>query len=250
MSSLDSAIRILRSLSAQKPTLRVSDVSAELDLPKSTASRLLKTLSDGGLLERLEGSRQYSAGPLLLQLGGLYVSTHSVLDLVDRVLAELVESFSFTGYAGILDALDVVVLRQWQGSHPLRLVLDVGSRVPALHTAMGVALLADRDDAQIAAMLGPSAPFERIGQCRRKGWVEVPCPTVPGITAIGAVIKSADRGQPSIGISMSFPDHAADRRLRGEMAAKLVEAVREITDLSTMPLRLNRLSGSVPLPRA
>lgn len=258
MSSLDSAIRILQSLTAQKPVLRVSDVSAELDLPKSTVSRLLKTLSDGGLLERDEGSRHYSAGPLLLQLGGLYVSRRSVLDLVDRVLAKLVETFGFTGYAGILDGTDVIVLRQWQGSHPLRFILDVGSRIPAVQTALGMALLSEMEDRQIAKLLGSSsngaAPLDAIKagieQCRRHEWVEVPCESAPGITAIGALIRSDADRQPSISLSLSFPDHAADRARRDEMAAQLLAGVREITHLANMPLRLNRLGDrAAPSPR-
>lgn len=251
MSSLESAIRILQSLSAERPTLRVSDAALELNIPKSTVSRLLKTLSEGGLLERQDGGRQYSVGPLLLHLGGLYVSTHNVLDLVDRFLARLVETYGFTGYAGILDGADVVVLRQWQGNHPLRLVLDVGSRLPAEQTALGLSLLSNCDDPVIAERLGPSvlhpvtgeavplaATMADIARCRSAGWIEVPCATAPGITSLGAVIKADGGNQPDISMSMSFPDHAADAALRQDMVAELRAAVSEITDLSNMPLRL------------
>ncbi|MBS7701279.1 IclR family transcriptional regulator [Chelatococcus sp. YT9] len=252
MSSLESAIRILQSLSPQKPTLRVSDAAAELDIPKSTVSRLLKTLSEGGILERQDGGREYSVGPLLLQLGGLYVSTHSVLDLVDRSLLRLVETFGFTAYAGILDGADVVVLRQWQGSHPLRLVLDVGSRLPAEQTALGLSLLSNCEDAVVAERLGASVVHPVTGEaipladtlkdvrrCREAGWIQVACATAPGITSIGAVITARNASQPDISISVSFPDHAADDALRSAMAAEIIKAAREITELSSMPLQLS-----------
>lgn len=256
MSNLESAIRILQSMSAEKPVLRVTDVSNELDLPKSTVSRLLKTLSDGGLLERDDDSRQYSVGPLLLQLGGLYVSSRSALDLIDREMPRLISTYGFTGYAGILDTAHVTILRQWQGSHPLRFILDVGSRLPAEQTALGLALLADGDDAQVAGAIGPDtrdpvtgAPVRleevmvQVENCRRDEWIEVPCATAPGITAIGTVIKSSSEGEPSIGLSISFPDHAADEALRAEMAARLTETARRIGALANMPLRLSRLGG-------
>jgi DNA-binding IclR family transcriptional regulator len=256
MSSLESAIRILQSMSAGKPVLRVSDVSNELDLPKSTVSRLLKTLSEGGLLERDDESRQYSVGPLLLQLGGLYVSSRSVLDLIDREMPRLVSTYGFTGYAGILDGGHVVVLRQWQGSHPLRFILDVGSRLPAEQTALGLALMADSDDAAIEATLGAGATdpvtgapvtlaqiMHDVERCRRDEWIEVPCATAPGITAIGTVITASHAGEPSIGLSISFPDHAADEALRAQMASRLTETARRIATLANMPLRLSRLGG-------
>lgn len=256
MSNLESAIRILQSMSAEKPVLRVTDVSNELDLPKSTVSRLLKTLSEGGLLERDDDSRQYSVGPLLLQLGGLYVSSRSALDLIDREMPRLISTYGFTGYAGILDASQVTILRQWQGSHPLRFILDVGSRLPAVQTALGLALLADGNDAQIESVVGrdtcdpvTGAPVRlddimgEVARCRRDEWIEVPCATAPGITAIGTVIKSTNEGEPSIGLSISFPDHAADEALRAEMASRLTETARRIGTLANMPLRLSRLGG-------
>lgn len=256
MSTLDSAIRILQCLSPERPLLRVSEVSQALDLPKSTVSRLLKTLSDGGLLARNEDSRAYSSGPLMLQWGSLYLSRHSLLDLVEHVVTTHVETFGFTGYAGILDGADAIVLRSWQGSYPLRFVLEVGSRNAAFQAAVGIALLSEQDDAHIAAILGPEprdpvsgitksldAVMAMIARFRRDGWIELPCETVPGITAIGTLVKAERSAEPSIGISMSFPDHAADAALRTEMAASLVRAAHELSTLASQPLRPIRPSS-------
>src|SRR5690606_16445512 len=103
LSSLQSAIRILHCLSAETPRLRVTELAERLDMPKSTVSRLLRTLSEGGVLDRDHDTREYMAGPVALQLGGLYMARHDLLDLVDEAVCKLVDRFGFTGYVAVLD---------------------------------------------------------------------------------------------------------------------------------------------------
>jgi DNA-binding IclR family transcriptional regulator len=237
MSSLDSAIRILQCLSTETPFLKVSQIAERLALPKSTVSRLMKTLNDGGLLCPDGRSRGYRAGPLALRLGTIYLSHHDLLGQVDDALAQLVEKYGFTGYAGALDGSDVVTLRQRQGRYPLRYLLDVGGRLPAVTTAIGLALLARDEDAAIRRLVAPlpdvptdelpsmAQVMHAVGRCRRDHVIEVRCASVPGITAIGAAVgvrSEIDDGRdPSIGFSLSFPEAATDAEMRARMSADL-----------------------------
>jgi DNA-binding IclR family transcriptional regulator len=245
MSSLESAIRILHCLSADTPRLRVTELSDRLSLPKSTVSRLLKTLSEGGVLDRDPETKEYVAGPITLQLGGLYMAKHDLLDLVDDAVRRLVEQFRFTGYVAVLDQSEAVVLRCRQGAYPLKFVLEVGTRQPAAEAALGIGLLAQLGEDELSQVL--AAPREQdsyvhpteqetralIAAFRRDGWVAVPCLSVPGITAIGSAVIVAGSRQPAIGFSVSFPDSAVDRALRGRIAAEVCAAARKLTSVAS-----------------
>ena len=110
MSSLTTAIEILRCFSADAPELRVSDIAHRASVPKSTVSRLLKEMQND-LVEQDEKSRRYRPGPLAFRLGTLYQAHLHILDLVENAVEKLVEEFRLIGYVGVLDGTDVVILR-------------------------------------------------------------------------------------------------------------------------------------------
>lgn len=220
MSSLDSAIRILRCLSPRTPVLKVTEVAERLDLPKSTVSRLMKLLHEGGLLQRDENAPTYGPGPLGLTLGRLYLASNGVLAQIDRALAEIVEAHGFSGFAGVLDGEEVVVVCQRQGWYQLRYVLELGERLDVRESAMGTALMARREGVPPAA----DAATRRFLEERV---VEVACLSVPGITAIGTALRPA--GQTTgIGFSISFPDAAAPPETRRAIRDAVLAAARAI----------------------
>lgn len=245
MSSLDSAIRILKCLTLETPALRVSEIAERLGLPKSTVSRLLKTLSESGILDRNDETRQYVAGPMALQLGGVYMANNNVLDLVDEAVRRLVELFRFTGYIAVLEDSELVVLRCRQGGYPLKFVLEIGSRHPAVDAALGIALLAKLDDAGLERALthakaaNPPASFnlgatkDLVEQVRRDGYIEIPCLSVPGITAIGSAVYVPGIQKPAVGFSISFPTIAANQELRDRMARQVLASARAIENRMT-----------------
>lgn len=245
MSSLESAIRILHCLTADTPRLRVSELAERLRIPKSTVSRLLKALSEGGVLDRDEGTKEYLAGPLTLQLGGLYMAKHDLLDLVDDSVREMVQRFGFTGYVAVLDRAEAVVLRCRQGRYPLKFMLEVGTRWPAAEAALGIGLLAQLDGPELARILEapqgddsrPHPPaattMVQIEEFRRQGWIQVPCLSVPEITAIGSAAAVSLGNQPPISFSIAFPDAAVDEGMRERIAAEVARTARRLSSIAS-----------------
>ncbi len=102
MSSLENGLAIIGLLNAGHPVLRVGEVCRKLDMPKSSVSRLLRTMSEFGLLEREANDVGYVVGPRALLLGKLYTSRHGMLALAGGMLDELIAEFGFTGYVSVL----------------------------------------------------------------------------------------------------------------------------------------------------
>ena len=240
MSSLGSALDILRCFSAVAPDLGVTEVAGLLGMPKSSVSRLMKTMGEAGLLEQDDSRRTYRPGVLAFELGNLYQRHLKVLDLVDQSLKALVDSTGLTGYVGVLNEADIILIQVRQGTYPVRLVLEKGYRVPAFVTAMGLALLARLADDEIAALY-PSVPhygetnltksFDEliadIRRVRKRGFAQVAGTTFSGFSAIAVAVESSAEMQ-RLGFSLSFPNAALTRARKDEVAIRMIEVARQI----------------------
>jgi DNA-binding IclR family transcriptional regulator len=235
MSSLTNAMRILSLLSKERPVLRVGEVCRDLDLPKSSVSRLLKELSEFGIVEREAGEFGYGAGRMALTLAETYMSRHTLLDQVEIAIAALANEFGFVGYIAVQSGPDIVIVQVKHGAYPLRLVQAVGERIPAFRTAIGRALLARTDDAEAVELVrsGADAPvFQKdilteLGIVRRTGISLISDWVIPGIAAIGAAVSDPAKGE-QLGFSISYPVSATDDLLRERMAQRVREVAQAI----------------------
>lgn len=240
MSSLTTAIEILRCFSSGTPELRVSDIARQVSVPKSTVSRLLKDMQQHDLVEQDVKSRRYRPGPFAFRLGALYQAHLHILDLVENTVEELVEEFRLIGYVGVLDGTDVVILRIRQGSDLLRIVLEPGSRLPAFATAIGNALLARLDDESLMDLLPPVMTYEAtdwsidrvdllrdLGETRRTGCAATTHRTFVGIGAVGAAVGTAD-GRQVLAFCLSYPTNAHFESQREHMIRRVTDCAERI----------------------
>lgn len=233
MSSLESALQILGLLGPARPVLRVGEVCRELGMAKSSVSRLMRTLSDHGLLEREQGDAGYGAGRRTLELADLYSTRHTLLDLIDLTLDKIVLRFGFAAYAGVLSGRELLILRAKHGDYPLRLVQHVGKRLPSYDTAIGRALLSrlpeDEAPAAFASETSPDrhAYGPELERVFRSGLAETVSAVIPGIAAIGTAVYSRDRRE-ALGFSVSFPTSAVSPDLHVEMAAWMREEAASV----------------------
>lgn len=255
MSSLETAVGILRCFSADMPELAVGDVAKRIGAPKSTISRLMRAMADCGLVEQSPQTRRYRVGQLPFRLGQLYQSHVEVLEMVEAELASLVEETGFTGYVGVLNGADIVLLRRRHGRYPVRMVLEPSYRVAAFTTAIGKALLARHSNDELRALLPATLIHEPTGLrrpmarflaemdlVRQRKWAGASQETFPGMAAIGTAVGSAD-AQPPVGLSLSFPVNAAPPATQAHMTDRLVAATRRIAERSGDPIWSAQIAG-------
>ena len=227
MSSLENAFAILALLEPGRSVLRVGEVCRELGLAKSSVSRLMKTMSTFGLLEREQSDQGYVVGRRALELADLYLSRHTLLDLIDVTVDRIVTEFGFAGYACVLSGSELLILRLKHGSYPLRFIQPVGMRLPSYDTAIGRALLSRLDEKDALNLAATGEPISKrtvkaeLARIRETGIAASISTTIGGIGAIGAAVRKPD-GE-SIGFSISFPISASDASLR----LRMVEWVRD-----------------------
>ena len=240
MSSLENGIRILQCFSTNQVELRVSDVAQSLSLPKSTVSRLMKSMGEAGLLERDPKRRSYGPGILAFQLGNLYQKQIKVLDLIDEALIRLVDEFHATGYTSVLKGNEIVIIRVRQGSYPVRLILETGYRGQAFATSVGRALLARLPDDEVRRLhpdplRHPEAHLETdietliadLNRIRGEGVAETLDTNFTGFGAIAAAIESENERQ-AVAFSLSFPTSAVSKERIEKMNKRVFEVARDI----------------------
>ncbi|TXL78152.1 IclR family transcriptional regulator [Vineibacter terrae] len=240
MSALSNAVSVLRLFSTERPELSVTEVSRLLDMPKSSASRLLKSMLREGLLANVGATPRYRVGHVFFEISRLYGRNSTLMDLTDNALGEICRAVRHGGYISILDGADALVLRAYIGPETLRVVTPLGSRMAAFATSTGRTLLARLSNEAIKALHpqplvppSPNAPqnmgelMERIDQIRRCGWCEAIDEGVPGVGSVAVSI--ADRASAeTLAFCVSFPAHPVSELERRRFAVTLTDAARRL----------------------
>ena len=144
------AAEMLRRLAADPHGLTLSELSAGVGLPRSTAHRIVSALTQEGFV-RPAPSGRLRIGPALI---GLAVASRSDLrheagPYLERLSHELRETVDLA----VLDAGEVLFIDQYTSRRTLRIVSEIGGRFPAHATANGKALLAALSPDEVIELL-------------------------------------------------------------------------------------------------
>ena len=143
-SALDKALLVLNSITASEHPLGLAELTERLNLPRQTIHRTLQALVQSGMVLRAPQKDRYQVGPALTRLSIAALTTMNSTPPVRDLLQQLVDQTGETCNVGVLDQNEVVYIERIEGSSPLRLQLDVGSRVPFYCTAIGKLLAANQ----------------------------------------------------------------------------------------------------------
>lgn len=255
MSALTNAIDLLRCFSAARPDLSFADVMALTGKPKSSTSRLLRSLRDCGLLEQDPHTRRYRPGLLTFELGRLHRAHDDLLGLAERELRDVCARTGHTGYIAVLDGFEQVVLRIVPGSNPLRVVNPPGQRTPALMTSNGRAMLARLSDAEIRARVPTPYPklphnspqnftdlMARLNAIRRTGVSDAADESIEGVGSQGFALASGETGE-LIGIAISYSVQATTADQRAHVRQELAAMAAKLGRLTGDPLGFDGLDG-------
>ena len=240
MSSLSSAVSILRLFSCERPELTATDASRLLAMPKSSAHRLMKKMLDEGLLASVGSTPRYRVGHLAFELSRIYARRSTLLELADGELAAICRQSGHTGYISILEGTDIVVVRVHLGTQTLRVVTPLGTRGSAFETANGRTLLARLDDDRVRALhpirLQPrsaSSPqnldelIAALHAVRRTGSCEAIDEGVPGVGSVAVSVADSENSE-LLAFCVSFPAHVVGKTERKALSDQLIASARRI----------------------
>jgi DNA-binding IclR family transcriptional regulator len=238
--SVDRAVAILEIL-ARDGEAGVTEVARELDVHKSTASRLLAALDQRELVTQDTARGKFRLGTGIVRLAGAASQRLDVVQESRPVCRALAQEVGETVNLVILSGRDALYLDQAAGPAALSPHNWAGQRIPLHATSDGKVLLAYLSQAELAGCLTP--PLARftdrtittldefspvLAEVRRRGFATAVDELEAGLTAIAAPVRNAE-GNVAASISASGPSFRIPADRIGQVAESVRRAAAEVS---------------------
>ncbi|MGW0659947.1 IclR family transcriptional regulator [Streptodolium elevatio] len=158
-------VAVVELLAADPAPLTVADVTARLDLNRSTTTAVLSALEATGWVRRDPAARTYTLGPGLLGVADAVRTRAGVLDSLARELDALAELFGCGVALSEIGPAQITFVAVAGGPEALPSGIAVGTRLP-LRPPGGAAVMPWRPPADRAAWLarGPEGSREELAE--------------------------------------------------------------------------------------
>ncbi|TNB48419.1 DNA-binding transcriptional regulator KdgR [Martelella lutilitoris] len=212
---------------------------------KSTTHRLLHTMVELGYVAQDEESERYELTPRLFSLAAQTMKSQAdILRVADKAMGRLSRATGESINLGILDGREqrVVYIHQYDSTYSLSMNSTLGKRNPLHSTSLGKALLAFRDDEEIAERLAAmqmevTAPNtvtdkavlrEQLRMIRACGYSEEIEESEAGVRCIAAPVLN-HVGKSIAAISIAFPLFRFDEARKDDYVALLKSATHDVS---------------------
>jgi len=241
LSSVTTAIRLLKAFSGSEPEIGVSALAQRLGVAKSTVHRLAVTLVAEGLLEQNPETERYRLGIALFGLGTLVRRRMDLSNEARPYLFELRERTRETILLGVPTGIEVMYVYNLESPHSLRMRSDIGVRRPGYCTAVGRAIFAFAPEQTIGRLLAPPLPRRApktetdpdalravLAEVRSRGYAVEDEESEPGIRCVAAPVRGA--GGAVVGaVGIAGPTLRLTPAVLEGLAAPLTEAAAAIS---------------------
>ena len=151
---------MLEAVSQEPEGLSNAEISRKLDIPKSSASYILRTLEKQGYLHRDANSGKYRVGLKILSLSRGALSGIDVREVALPIMRRLTEKTNLTCHLAILDGPEAVYIEKVEPQGFIRMDTWVGRRMRVHATSVGKALVAHIPQQQLEKMIA-ERPMEK-----------------------------------------------------------------------------------------
>lgn len=144
-------VQILNLFATNPTPLSFSDIARLTGIPKGTLSPILGELTTQRYL-RLKSGGLYVLGSAAFRLGAAFVGQMGGFEIIKAHMQEIVDECGETCQFGVLEGGEVLYLHKVESPNPIKLHSYAGKMLPAYCTAIGKALLSDKDSATLRAL--------------------------------------------------------------------------------------------------
>jgi IclR family transcriptional regulator, KDG regulon repressor len=243
LSSLQKVYKILDVFGTADAELRVTDISRQTGLDKSTVSRILASLSSAGYLEKNESNKTYSLSWKWLKLGNAVMSRYVDIRVAAiPFLDELAKQTDEIVHLGVLDKTEVVSLEKRGRSRALTIGTQVGGRAPVHGSSLGKILISNMTEEELIGTFGRT-PFVRltnktisnisellkeVKKIKKQGFAFDDGECHEGVQCLAAPIKD-NSGAIIAAISVSVPKQRMSRTRKEEIRVLVLQAAESIS---------------------
>jgi DNA-binding IclR family transcriptional regulator len=147
--SVAKALGIVDLLALRQRSMALGEIADEMDLPKSTAHGLISTMQDFGYLDQSPFDGRYRLGVRFFEIGSVVASNWDVRKAAAPFIQQLVNNMEETVHLVVLDKGEVLYIDKRESNHSIRIVSQVGTRLPAHCTGVGKVMLAFLEPSEV-----------------------------------------------------------------------------------------------------
>lgn len=236
--SLARGLKIMDMLANANRSMSITELAEALDIDKSSASRMVKTLVTYDYVQPEQGTRRFVLGRRFNQISWQLMNRLPVREKAKPYLYRLVDETGECSHTAIYsDGLALVIDDVEAESSSLRVVGGIGRRIPLHCTAVGKGLIASGDYPlpDTLTQRTPHTITDRDALCdhlkviRSQGYalddeendIGVRCIAAPVYDYMGTVIATIGISGPTVRIP--------DERI-APLAAQVIRAARELSE--------------------
>jgi IclR family transcriptional regulator, KDG regulon repressor len=201
--ALRRGLDILELLVDQNEGLRVPEITQRLGLPRATTHELVNTLVDRGYVTAAKETGRITLGLSALRLGAGYERGLDLATVGRECAGEVAAACGETVQVVVRDGGFAVFVVRIDSTHSVRLVSQVGSRLPASCTAGGKVLLSALSAAEFDELFPDDSALRRmtpnsistrkqlladVDAARERGWAEENCESNDHVTCVAAPV--------------------------------------------------------------
>ncbi|MEW6129386.1 MAG: IclR family transcriptional regulator [Acidobacteriota bacterium] len=151
--AIERTMAIFEAIAARKSGLTLSDICRQLEIPKSSASYLLRTLKNLGYLNLDQATGKYRLGLKVMSLGQRVEIGTDVKEAALPVIQKVVEKTNLTAHLAVLDHGEAVYIAKVEPRSFIRMDTWVGKRMQVNSTGVGKAIAAYLSPAEVEAII-------------------------------------------------------------------------------------------------
>lgn len=140
---VDRTLNILEFVARHGRPVSLAEVAKGVDMPKTTAHRILEILAGRDYVEWHADSEKFTLGLKALEVGVSGLVGLDIVDVAIPYLQELSAAVGETSFLAVYNNGDVVYLYKAEGTGSIQTTARLGSRRPAYCTALGKVILAN-----------------------------------------------------------------------------------------------------------
>lgn len=200
--SLARGLSVIRTFDGEPADLSLAEVARRADIPRAAARRFLRTLEQLGYVRATPDAR-FRLTPRVLELGYGYLSSLSLLEIVQPHLDALSHRIGESVSVSVLDGTDIVYVARAAARRIMSVRITIGTRLPSFATSMGRVLLAGMPPAALSEALereelvaytarttvDPAALRAVLDTVRDQGWAMVDGELEEGLRSIAVPLR-------------------------------------------------------------
>ena len=203
MRAVERILGIFESFTPDADSLTLQQIADRIELPKSTAFRIVQSLEQAGYLVRLE-NQQYCLSFRFTRLAGLVKSTLSIREIARPVMVELSASTKETVSLHTVSGRNRVCIDVINGVSPLRSVVQPGEQIPLGTGSASKILMAYMSPKEVAPLLTAQVRSSKrskadivaeLAQVKAQGHAVSHGERLLGVSAVSAPIKDVKIGR-------------------------------------------------------